>query len=163
MDLMTPETLVSVCISSGAVGAAGLALALQPTIPEPDITPVDHFQEADFKIYDRGFEHEGQTCNIGIAEKDLCLRHSRLEDRIRTGDTLPAYMSATSAEFPIIVRAPLKQDHLRTVRFGHTVALYDTHTRMFVGVMDLDAANFEQALGNGRQNAGLGAGENAPG
>jgi hypothetical protein len=152
---MTPETIVSTLFSTSAAAAAGLAVLLQPTLPRPDITPVDHFQEADFAIYDRDFSLQGRECEIGIQKRGICLSGSPLEDSIVPGMVLPVKVPATSAEFPIILESPLKKPHLQTVRFGHRIALFDPNTREIVDVMDLDAQNFANAKDFNRQKADL--------
>lgn len=155
---MTPETLISIFVSAGTAVVAGLAIALQPALPAPNPTPVNHFQEADFQIYDHNFETKGQTCETGIQEKGICFVHSPLEDIIYKGAQLPGHLPAVSAEFPIILETPLKASHLQTVRFGHKVALYDPQTRIFVDVMDLHAKDFASAVESGRQKAVLAKG-----
>jgi len=155
MDTMTPETIVSALFSTGAAAAAGLAVILQPTLPHPDVTPVDHFQEADFAIYDRDFTLQNRTCEIGIQKRGICLSGSPLEDSIVPGMVLPVEVPATSAEFPIILESPLKKANLQTVRFGHRIALFNTTTREIIDVMDLDAQSFAEAHDLSRQKADL--------
>ena len=152
---MTPETIVSAVFSTGAAAAAGLAVILQPTLPRPDVTPVAHFQEADFTIYDRDFTLQNRTCEIGIQRRGICLSKSPLEDSIVPGMVLPVEVPATSAEFPIILETPLKQSHLQTVRFGHRIALFDPATREIIDVIDLDAQSFAEAQDLNRQKADM--------
>lgn len=155
---MTPETLVSTLFPVGAVAAAALAVTLQPTLPRPDVTPVDHFQEADFSIYDRDFRLKDRTCQVGIREHGICLNRSPLEEAIVPGMVLPVRYPATSAEFPIILKAPLKASNLQTVRFGHRIALIEPSTREVVDVMNLDAPSFAAAQDLTRQKADLATG-----
>ena len=150
---MTPETIVSALFSTSAAAAAGLAVMLQPTLPRPDVQPVDHFQEADFSIYDRDFTLQGRDCEIGIKRRGICLSKSPLEDSIVPGRILPVEVPATSAEFPIILETPLKKANLQTVRFGHRIALFDQGTREIVDVIDLDATNFAESKVLDRQKA----------
>lgn len=152
---MTPETIVSALFSTSAAAAAGLAVMLQPTLPRPDVQPVDHFQEADFSIYDRDFTLQGRACEIGIKRRGICLSKSPLEDTIVPGRVLPVEIPATSAEFPIILEAPLKASHLQTVRFGHRIALFNPDTREIVDVIDLTAQSFANARVSDRQKAEL--------
>ncbi|HBJ42768.1 MAG TPA: hypothetical protein DEB28_01895 [Hyphomonas sp.] len=153
MDTMTPETIVSTLFSTGAAAAAGLAVVLQPSLPRPDVTPVDHFQEADFAIYDRDFSLQGRDCEIGIEKRGICLSASPLEDSIVPGMILPVKVPATSAEFPIILEGSLKEPNLQTVRFGHRIALFNPITREIVDVMDLDAKSFAEAKNVNHQKA----------
>ncbi len=152
---MTPETLVSAFVSTGAAAAAGLAVVLQPSLPRPDVTPVDHFQAADYEIYDRSFTLQGRTCEIGIEKRGICLSRSPLEDAIVPGMILPVEIPATSAEFPIILESPLKTEGLQTVRFGHRIALFNPGTREIVDVIDLDAQSFADARDLDRQKADM--------
>ncbi len=156
---MTPETIVSACVSASAASIAGLAVILQPALPRPDVKPVDHFQEADFAIFDHGFEIQGRECEVGIEKRGICLASSPLEDSIVPGRILPKEIPATSAEFPIVLEAPLKETRIHTVRFGHRLALFDPETREILDVMDLTAQSFAEARDVTRDKAGL---EEAP-
>lgn len=144
---MTVEALISGTFVSGALGAAGLIFALNPSIPAPEAQPVDRFQKADYDVYDRNFPHDGGTCEIGLKDKDICFGRSPLSAKIRKGEKLDDNVPLMSIEFPVIVRTPLKADNLQTVRYGHTVALLDPKTQVFVDVMDLDAPTFAEAVG----------------
>ncbi|KCZ45515.1 hypothetical protein [Hyphomonas pacifica] len=152
---MTPETIVSACVSAGAASIAGLAVILQPALPEPDIKAVDYFQEADYAIFDHDFALKGRSCEVGIQKKGICLADSPIEDHIVPGMILPSQMPATSAEFAIILEAPLKKTELQTVRFGHRLALLNPNTREVIDVMDLDAQSFAEAQDLNREKADI--------
>ncbi|KCZ55885.1 hypothetical protein HY29_09780 [Hyphomonas beringensis] len=152
---MTPEMIVSACVSAGAASIAGLAVILQPALPGPDVKAVDYFQEADYTIFDHDFDLKGRNCEVGIQKKGICLADSPVEDRIVPGMILPTQMPATSAEFAIILEAPLKKAELQTVRFGHRLALLNPETREVVDVMDLDARSFAEAQDLNREKADI--------
>ncbi len=129
-----------------ALFAAGVFVATRPSeagTQRPDA--VDHFTPNDYAIFDRDFSLRGEDCALGLKSARLCFGNSPYEDKLSVGQILPVSVPAISAEFAIIVATDTKLAHLKTVRFGHTLALFNPETRQIVDLLNLDAASYELA------------------
>ena len=113
----------------------------------PSARPVEHFTMADFNAFDRDFQMDGETCEVGFSDHRICFGASPYEHDLKQGETLPAYMPALAAEFRVIVETDLKAGNLQTVRFGRTLALVDPETREVRDILRLDAPSFQVARG----------------
>ena len=103
------------------------------------------FTKADFAGFDRDFEMDGGTCEVGLKRDRICFGGSPVETILQPGMTLPREIPMVGAEFRIIVVTELKDDTLRTVRFGRALALIDPKTRYVQDVIDLSADRYDEA------------------
>ncbi|KCZ93923.1 hypothetical protein [Hyphomonas johnsonii] len=137
-------------VETGVVAAACLALGTFLTV-EPILNrarvaqPADRFTQADFDAFDREFELDGVTCEVGLARDKLCLGKSPLEAEIKRGHVLPHHIPVIGAEFRVIVNTPLKRPGLQTARFGQTLVLIDPESRRVEDVLDLMAPDYVAA------------------
>jgi hypothetical protein len=139
-------------IEAGIIGAACLALGTflhvqthQQEVAGP--SSVDHFTQYDYDVFDRDFALAGSTCEVGLKSQKLCLANSPLEKQVRRGEILPAFMPAMPAEFRVILETSLKNENLRTVRYGQTLVLLDAETRRVEDVLHLTAPDYVTAQG----------------
>lgn len=135
---------------AGIVAAGAIALATFLTVvllrqAEAGPQPVSHFIQSDFDVFDRNFKVGSETCDVGLAAQKICLRSSPLEEEIQRGQILPAYIPALGAEFRVIVQTSLKDETLRTVRYGQTLVLLEPETRRVADVLHLMAPDFVSA------------------
>ena len=146
MDAMGWSLRLELLCLGAALFAAGVFVATRPSeagTQRPEI--VNHFTAADFAAFDRDFTLGDEPCALGLKSARLCFGHSPHENNIQMGQILPVTIPAISAEFPIIVATDAKTNHLKTVRFGHTLALFDPKTRQIVDLLYLDASSYEAA------------------
>ncbi|MEL6244404.1 MAG: hypothetical protein AAFQ85_03560 [Pseudomonadota bacterium] len=108
--------------------------------PDQDVA-VDHFTLADYEAFERG----AGSCDVRLVDGDICLQASPLERALTVGEPLPDHIPALSAEYRILLQTPLKESGLKTVRYGRTLALIETDTRVVRDVLDLTAEDFEMA------------------
>jgi hypothetical protein len=127
-------------IAAFALGAAALWTAnADPVLDEPASVPHERFSAADYRVFDRNFELEGQACDVGLKRQHLCFGTSPVESSLEVGATIPARLPDMPAEFPVIAKTDLKADGLQTWRFGRSLVLVRAGTREIVDVMDLAA------------------------
>lgn len=127
-------------IAAVALGAAALWTAnADPVLEEQAFEPHERFSAADYRVFDRDFELEGQPCEIGLRRQHLCFGTSPVEPVLKVGGTIPAIQPDMPAEFPVIAKTDLKADGLQTWRFGRSLVLVRAGTREIVDVMDLAA------------------------
>lgn len=135
-------------IAGLAVGATAMwAANASPILEEPHAERYDSFTQADYQSFDRNFDFEGSTCDVGLRSNSLCFSHSPLENALTAGDTVPSILPDMPAEFPVIVKTNLKTDGLETWRFGRTLYLVRRGSREIVDVMNLDTPWQEQQGG----------------
>lgn len=138
---------MSLKFEAGIVAAVAIALATFLTVvmlraAESGPAPVSHFIQSDFDVFDRGFKLGSETCDVGLASYEICMRRSPLEKEIQRGEILPAYIPALGAEFRVIIATSRKAEHLRMVRYGQTLVLLEPESRRVEDVLDLTAPDF---------------------
>lgn len=139
---------IELAIAGAALFALGAFVATRPQEAEAVQTAgLTQFTPADFAAFDRDFELHGGTCKVGLKRDEICFGGSPVEDILQPGMTLPREVPMVGAEFRIIVITELKDDALRTVRFGRSLALINPQTRYVQDVMSLSAPRFEDARG----------------
>ncbi|MBA3068171.1 MAG: hypothetical protein FP825_06810 [Hyphomonas sp.] len=143
------QTLKFEMVMAGlALFALGAFVATRPTSAEAAaIEPVAAraFTEADFARFDRGFVLDKARCAVGMQRYKMCFAPSPLEARMQTGMVVPQDVPLVTAEFRVIVETTLKEEPLRTVRFGQTLALVDPETRIVVDMIRLTAPDLAAA------------------
>lgn len=140
MHFLEYGILGTVCAGAGLF----FAFAGNPVAPQ-DRKAVDTFTVADFDRFDRGFEMNGNTCDVGMKSQKLCFRTSPLEDKLVIGEPLPRYAPVIGAEFRIIVETDLKTPDLLTARYGQTLILIDPKTRIVKDKLHLTAMDYATA------------------
>ncbi len=138
---------IELAVAAAALFALGVFVATRPEAAdaassEPQLIA---FTPADFAAFDRNFDIAGQPCAVGLAAHRLCFGVSPLEKTLRAGMILPADVPILAAEFRVIVVTDLKATHLRTVRFGQTLALIDPKTRQITDILHLTAPEYASA------------------
>lgn len=143
----TMKTLkIELAIAGAALFALGAFVATRPPEAEAVQTAgLTQFTKADFAAFDRDFDMDGGTCEVGLKRDRICFGGSPLETILQPGMTLPREIPMVGAEFRIIVVTELKDDTLRTVRFGRSLALVNPQTRYVQDVIDLSADRFDDA------------------
>lgn len=140
---------MTVKIELAIVGAAlfglGAFVAMQGANASESDTPkaLDHFSEADFNAFDRGFSHGDGTCAVGLERHEICFGKSPYETTLTRGQALSSRVPAISAEFRVIVETDLKSPNLQTTRFGQTLVLIDPDTRIVHDILHLDAPDYD--------------------
>lgn len=135
-------------IAGLALFALGAFVATRPTSAEAaSVEPVAMraFAEADFAVFDRGFQLGDAPCAVGMERYKMCFGPSPLEARMQTGSVVPADVPLVTVEFRVIVETTLKEAPLQTVRFGQSLALVDPETRVVVDMIRLTAPDFARA------------------
>jgi len=143
----TMKTLkIELAIAGAALFALGAFVATRPPEAEAvQASGLTQFTKADFAAFDRNFEMDGATCDVGLKRERLCFGRSPLETRLAPGMILPPEVPVMGAEFRVIVVTELKADTLRTIRFGRSLALVDPQSRQVQDVIVLTAPTFEKA------------------
>lgn len=108
------------------------------------------FSQADYTAFDRNFEQDGRTCEVGMRDQGFCYGASHLEDRIIRGEPFPENMYPLAVEWRASLNMPQKPGSLKTVRIGQTLALMDRETRMVIDTMTLEATDYANASGGTR-------------
>jgi hypothetical protein len=137
---------LELAIAGTALFALGAFVATRP--PEAEAVQaagLTQFTKADFAAFDRDFEMDGVTCDVGLKRDRICFGGAPVEQILKPGMTLPHEIPMVGAEFRIIVVTELKDDTLRTVRFGRSLALIDPKTRYVQDVIDLSADRYDDA------------------
>ena len=126
-------------IAGLAIGAGALwAAKASPILEETPTERVERFTEQDYSSFDRNFDYEGRTCEVGLRRNGICFSRSPAEAALGAGDIVPAQLPAMPAEFPVIVKTALKADGLETWRYGRSLYLVRSGNREIVDVMHLD-------------------------
>ena len=143
----TMKTLkIELAIAGAALFALGAFVATRPPEAEAVQTAgLTQFTKADFAAFDRDFDMDGGTCEVGLKRDRICFGGAPVETILQPGMTLPREIPMVGAEFRIIVVTELKADDLRTVRFGRSLALVNPQTRYVQDVIDLSADRFDDA------------------
>jgi hypothetical protein len=143
----TMKTLkIELAIAGAALFALGAFVATRPPEAEAVQTAgLTQFTKADFAAFDRDFDMDSGTCEVGLKRDRICFGGSPVEQILKPGMTLPHEIPMVGAEFRIIVVTELKDDTLRTVRFGRSLALVNPQTRYVQDVIDLSADRFDDA------------------
>lgn len=143
----TMKTLkIELAIAGAALFALGAFVATRPPEAEAVQTAgLTQFTKADFAAFDRDFDMDGGTCEVGLKRDRICFGGSPVEQILKPGVTLPHEIPMVGAEFRIIVVTELKADDLRTVRFGRSLALVNPQTRYVQDVIELSADRFDDA------------------
>ncbi|MFN4185101.1 MAG: hypothetical protein ACK4M6_09975 [Hyphomonas sp.] len=137
---------IELAIAGAALFALGAFVATRPQEAEAvQASGLTQFTKADFAAFDRKFEMDGETCDVGLKRERLCFGRSPVETLLAPGVTLPPEVPVVGAEFRVIVVTELKSDNLRTIRFGRSLALVDPQTRQVQDVILLTAPTFEKA------------------
>lgn len=137
---------IELVIAGAALFALGAFLATRPQTAEAvQTSALTQFTKADFAAFDRNFELEGSTCQVGLKRDRLCFGRSPVEDILAPGMTLPPEVPMVGAEFRVIVVTELKAENLRTIRFGRSLALVDPQTRLVQDVISLSAPGYDEA------------------
>jgi hypothetical protein len=120
---------IEMAIAGAALFTLGAFVATRPTDAEASAAqPVE-----------RG------TCEVGFVQHSICFTASPLEARMAPGMIVPADVPLVAAEFRVVVETDLKDQSLRTVRFGRSLALVDPETRRIVDMIRLTAPDFGSA------------------
>lgn len=124
-----------------ALFALGGFVATRPSSAVAAVEPVAvrAFSDADFDRFDRGFMIGDQPCKVGMERYKICFGTSPIEASLHNGMVIAPEVPLVTAEFRVIVETDLKDDSLRTVRFGQTLVLVDPETRVVVDMMRLTA------------------------
>lgn len=137
---------LELAIAGTALFALGAFVATRPLEAEAvQAAGLTQFTKADFAAFDRDFEMDGETCDVGLKRDRICFGGSPVEHILQPGVTLPHEIPMVGAEFRIIVVTELKDNTLRTVRFGRSLALVDPKTRYVQDVINLSADRFDDA------------------
>lgn len=140
---------MTVKIELAIVGAAlfglGAFVAMQGASASEADAPkaIDHFSQADFNAFDRGFAYGDGTCSVGLKRHEICFGKSPYEAALTRGQVLSQRVPAISAEFRVIVETELKSPNLQTTRFGQTLVLIDPETRIVHDILHLDAPDYD--------------------
>lgn len=133
-------------VAAATIAGAGFALSAYSQ-PEKTTVPGDHFTRADYAAFDRGFEIDGEPCDVGLASRELCFDASPLEPRLVEGEPFPDDMYPLALEWRANLELQRKLDGVKTVRIGRTVALVDRDTHTIVDTMRLGAQTYAGATG----------------
>ncbi|MFN3912669.1 hypothetical protein [Hyphomonas sp.] len=139
---------IEMAIAGAALFALGAFVATRPTRAEAaavDPVATRAFTEADYALFDRDFALGDAPCAVGMKRHKMCFAPSPLEARMRTGTVVPPDVPLVTVEFRVIVETTLKEEPLRTVRFGQSLALVDPDTRVVVDMIRLTAPDFARA------------------
>ncbi len=129
---------------------AGLGVFHEAKPLEP-LAPTERhsaFIAEDYAAFDRDFEVKGETCEVGLERRGMCFTSSPLQARIIEGQPVPLNVPLLAAEFPILVALPVKEETQKLLRYGTTLALIDTESRVVEDVLYLDANTFADATGD---------------
>jgi hypothetical protein len=143
---------VELAIAGVAMFALGAFVATRPTDAEAasaEPPAVRAFSERDFAVFDRGFLLDDTLCAVGFERHMICFAPSPLEAEMRPGMTVAPDVPLVAAEFRVIVETDLKDQSLRTVRFGQSLALVDPETREIVDLIRLSATDYASARPDG--------------
>lgn len=139
---------LEMAVAGIALFALGAFVATRPTGAEADAgQPVAAraFSEGDFAVFDRGFLVDTSPCAVGLERHRLCFHPAPIETRLEPGMVIPDHVPLVAAEFRAIVMTDLKDETLRTLRFGQTLALVDPETRVVVDMLRLSAPHYRDA------------------
>ncbi len=139
---------VELAIAGVAMFALGAFVATRPTDAEAASAQppaVRAFSERDFAVFDRGFLLEDMPCAVGFERHNICFTPSPLEAEMRPGMVVAPDVPLVAVEFRVIVETDLKDQSLRTVRFGQSLALVDPDTREIVDLIRLSAPDYASA------------------
>ncbi|HRK69239.1 MAG TPA: hypothetical protein PKY73_16930 [Hyphomonas sp.] len=131
-----------------ALFALGAFIATRPNDAEATAEkPVGTraFSESDFNSFSRGFLLGETPCAVGLETQKICFMPAPIEKKLESGMVIPDDVPLVAAEFRVIVMTDLKDERLRTVRFGQTLALVDPETRTVVDLLRLSAPHYREA------------------
>lgn len=139
---------LEMAVAGIALFALGAFIATRPdgaeaTADQP--AGVRAFSESDFNAFSRGFMIRETPCAIGLEVQKICFTPAPIEKKLEIGMVIPPEVPLVAAEFRVIVMTDLKDERLRTVRFGQTLVLIDPETRAVIDFLRLSAPRYSEA------------------
>ena len=117
----------------------GFMVIAEPIDTAPSLERTDNFSKLDYDAFDRDFQLDNATCQVGIAKHKLCFSDSPLQTQIAKGEVLERHIPVMAAEFPILVATPPKAEHQKLLRYGTTLVLMNEETKMIEDTLQLGA------------------------
>ncbi|WP_084398656.1 hypothetical protein [Henriciella aquimarina] len=142
---MTKFNLDHALVGLAVATVGGGALALTAHSAPVPTDPQHQFTRADYAAFTRNFETDGANCAVGFQERSLCFETSHLENRIVEGQPFPENMYPLALEWRANLALTRKDQSLKTVRIGQTLALMERDTRMVVDTMHLGETDYAGA------------------
>lgn len=139
---------LEMAIAGAALFALGAFIATRPDGAEAisdQPAGARAFSESDFNAFSRGFLIRETPCAIGLEAQKICFTPAPIEKKLEIGMVIPEDVPLVAAEFRVIVMTDLKDEALRTVRFGQTLVLIDPETRVVVDMLRLSAPHYRDA------------------
>lgn len=139
---------LEMAVAGIALFALGVFIATRPDDAEASLQQpagARAFSQADFEAFDRGFLIGETPCAVGLERFRLCFLPAPIEKKLEPGMVIPDHVPLVAAEFRVIVMTDLKDETLRTVRFGQTLALIEPESRTVVDMLRLSASQYREA------------------